>query len=840
MESAARYSASKSVQFRYAVIVLFTLRLCAAEVILNGRVEDEDSAPVGAAELSIRPTGQASTALQPLQAETDVSGTFRLIAPEPGSYLVTVTKAGFFPVTDRPADLKEGSNELVLTLNHIRNTSQSVNVSSAPSPIDVEQTEGKRTLSGPQIFEVPYPATHDLRNALTVLPGVIQDPAGGLHFDGGAENQVQYMLNGFNLSDPLTGTFSSHLPIDGVQSVDFLNGRYSPEYGKGSSGALAIRTESGDDTWRYSGTNFIPGLDTSGGLHLGAYTPRVTFSGPIVKDRAWFSDTVDGNYNQLYVPSLPSGQNTRTSIGASDLLHTQVNLTPANILVGDFLFNFTNAPNSGLGALTPIPTTFDLRNREWFFSLKDQIYLAHGMLLEYGFADLRSFARQIPQGQELYVLTPNGAEGNYFVDSTEHSERKQFLSNLFLPAFHWMGTHQIKTGVDLDRLDYSQDTRRTGFEDLSVTGALLRQVTFAGSGVLSRPSLETSSYIQDTWKVRSNLVVQAGVRQDWDELVRETVLSPRVSASYAPFGSKTTKIAGGYAVIYDTATPQVFSRPQDQYSLTTLFNPDGSILSGPAATVFTFGPNLKMPRYQNWSLGIEQLLPAKILLSVNLLRRRSDDALTYQNVLNLNAPPPPSLVAQFHTTDFQSIYQLQSTGRDQYDSAEIRVHQPFGKGYEWMASYTRSRAYSSSVVDISVDQPTVVTNDAGRLPWDAPNRFLSWGYLPTPFQNWAIAYLFEMRSGFPFSVVDQVGTVAGAPDSDRYPRYENLNLHVEWTTHAFGYRFALRGGFNNITNHNNYTVVNSTVGSPNFLLFYGSTGRHFVLRIRWLGRVNGS
>jgi hypothetical protein len=64
-----------------------------------------------------------------------------------------------------------------------------------------------------------------------------------------------------------------------------------------------------------------------------------------------------------------------------------------------------------------------------------------------------------------------------------------------------------------------------------------------------------------------------------------------------------------------------------------------------------------------------------------------------------------------------------------------------------------------------------------------------------------------------------------------------LNLHVEWTTHLFGYRFALRGGFNNITNHNNFTVVNDILGATNF---YGSDGRHFVLRLRWLGRVNGS
>jgi len=100
-----------------------------------------------------------------------------------------------------------------------------------------------------------------------------------------------------------------------------------------------------------------------------------------------------------------------------------------------------------------------------------------------------------------------------------------------------------------------------------------------------------------------------------------------------------------------------------------------------------------------------------------------------------------------------------------------------------------------------------------------------------------MAYLFEDRSGFPFSAINQIGQIVGPPDSLRFPNYLSLNLHVEWTVHLLGYRFAIRGGFNNITGHNNWTVVNNTVGSPQFLSFYGSDGRHFVTRIRWLGKT---
>jgi hypothetical protein len=633
--------------FQAVVLILAILPLCAADVTLVGRVVDEDNVPVAGAAVSMRLAGEPASNPASIQLAADPTGAFRTTLSGPGNYLVTVTHVDFFTLRDRAAEIHEGDNEIVLALNHIRNTSQAVSVSASPSPIDIEQTDSERHLTGPQILEVPYPSTENFRTALALTPGVVTGPAGDLHFDGGAENQVQYMLDGFTINDPLTGTFNTHLSVEAVRSFDLLGGRYSPEFGKGSSGALAIHTESGDDAWRYSATNFIPGIDTNGGLHVGAYTPRLNFSGPILKGRAWFSDSADGNYNELVVPDLPAGQNTRTSIGASNLLHAQANLTPANILFSDFLVNFNNTPNAGLGALDPIPTTVDQRMREWFFSLKDQIYFGHGMLVEFGFAQLGTFARSIPQGDSTYLFTPDGRQGNYYIDSTQKSQRKQFLSNLFLPTFSWLGRHQIKAGIDADRLDYSENIRRTAFENVGLTGNLLRLVTFQGSGVLARPSLEASSYILDNWKIKSNLYVQAGVRQDWDELVRDVVLSPRLSVSYAPFGLKNTKLSGGYAMVYDATTPQLFTRPGDQYSLTTIYNPDGSIQSGPAATVFTIAPHLEMPRYQNWSLGFEQLLPERILLNLNLLRRRGSNGLTYVNVLNPGAAPPPDLVAAY-------------------------------------------------------------------------------------------------------------------------------------------------------------------------------------------------
>jgi hypothetical protein len=47
---------------------------------------------------------------------------------------------------------------------------------------------------------------------------------------------------------------------------------------------------------------------------------------------------------------------------------------------------------------------------------------------------------------------------------------------------------------------------------------------------------------------------------------------------------------------------------------------------------------------------------------------------------------------------------------------------------------------------------------------------------------------------------------------------------------------ALRGGFNNITGHQNANVVDNVVGGPTFLHQYGGQARALNFRLRFLGK----
>ena len=797
-----------------------------AQLALTGRVVDRNEAPVPGAHVTV----QAQAAAGSWAATSDPRGGFSVILPGPGDYRIGVQAQGYFELRGYQIRL-EGPREAVLVLDPLREVFQTIDVNETPSRVALDQTAREERLTGTEINDVPYPASHSLRNSMRLIPGVVQDSTGAMHFEGGTENQVYYTLNGFNIADPITGRFQTQLGVEGVRSVEYSGGRYSPEYGKGSAGVLAIRTDPGTDQFRYTGTNFVPAVDTQQGLHLGNWRPRVGVSGPIRRGRAWFADNLSGSYDQAVVTDLPKGQNTRSGWSLSNLLHTQVNLTPSQILFADFLVNRDDQGRVGLGALDPVSTTSTVRSSQYFFSVRDQLYFGHGLVLEAGYAHNRFFDRQVPQGTDLYVLAPAGRSGNYFVNSRRWSTRDQGIANVFLPGFHLAGAHQIKAGVDLDHVRYAADFSRTGYEQVGLAGYVLSKTVFQGSGALALPDVEASSYVVDTWRLRRNLQLELGLRQDWDQLVGQVALSPRLSVAWSPFGSTRTRITGGYAITHDPANLGLLSRPLDQVALTTRYNADGTPAGAPQLTTFAADRgHLRFPRYRNWTAGIDLQFAHRIDAGANWIRRRGQDGFTY-------ASPDSNPSSLQFGSPAAGQYTLTNLRHDAYDAAQFTIRQTFSGQYEWMASYTRSRALSNAVMDISIDQPFQIENNLGPLPWDAPHRFLGWAYLPVPrTRDWALAVLADGRSGFPFSIVDQTGRVLGGVNSLRYSSNFDLNIHIERRFTLWGRRFAIRAGYNNVTNHRNPTAVNNTYGSPNYLQFYGYEGRHAVVRLRMFGK----
>ncbi len=815
------------------VAAAFACTSLRGEVRYRGRVFNETNAPIAGARVTVE-----NSAGEKEQQVADVRGEFVFHLPSAGVYRLSVEKEGYFSIHRQAIEVAHSEDITEVSLERTKEIFEKVEVSAAPPAIDMDTTSGRQAISGTDIINVPFPNTNDLKSAMRIMPGVTRDVKNQIHINGGGEGQVMYTLNGFNISDPLTNRFDTRLSTESVQELSIASGNLAAEFGKGSAGTVALRTRTGDDKVRYGATNFVPGVENRKGLIIGDWTPRFNLSGPIRRGRAWFSDSVDVVYTKTVITDLPKGDDRVSSWRLSNLLTGQVNLTPSNILYTGFLATGWTAPRTGLSVLDPFETTIDRRSRQWFTYVKDQIYLGRSAVLEVGYAANRTFGREIPQGHQFARYTPDGKRGNHFIDAVRNSGRDQIVASAFLPTFTWLGGHQLKGGMDLDRVHYSQDVARTGFEYFSQDGLRVRRTLFGGSGRLRRINYETAAFLQDSWRLRPGLLLELGVRADWGNLLKRWDYSPRLGVAWSPPRWENTKFFGGFARIFDASSLRLFTRPLDQYAITTYYDPAGSLVRGPAISIFHIsdGPLLR-PQYLNFSLGVERQWFSSVATRVEFLKRRGNRGFSYLNQIEDGVAPPGQLAPQLPGAIWDAIYNLTNDRVDNYRSVSFTVRQNIQRQYEWMASYTFSQALSNTVVDINVDDPISVLDNAGRMPWDTPHRVVSWAYLPIPWKNWAVSSFVEYRTGYPYNVVRDDGTLVGGVSSHRFPYYLEMNLHLERRFQFRGHRWAFRFGANNITNRRNADVVINNPGSPRFGRFFGGVGRSTNFRIRWLGKI---
>jgi hypothetical protein len=783
---------------------------------LQVTVLDENGLAVPSARLTL--TDRSNSFVQ--RAETDYAGRYQFSALAIGVYSLRVEKDGFFVFNSNDVRVAEGSN-LEITLNHTREYAESVKVVYSPPAIDPQQTSVSATLSSQDIINLPFNVGRDIRYAMPLLPGVLQDANGQLHVAGADTYQIHDQLDGFDVSDPATGLFNVRTSVDGIQSAEVESGRYSAEYGKGSGGVVSLRTLMGDDHFRFLATDFIPAIQQLGGFHFKTWTPRLTFSGPIKRNKAWFMNAADGEYDLNLIRDLPSGANRGAAWRVSNLSKAQVNLTSSNILTASLLVNDYRSDHLGLSVFTPVPTTLDKRDTAQLLMLKDQHLFPGGTLVEVGGALGEYHDSLLPLGSSPYVNRAGQFSGNYFESTNARARRAQGLANVFLPPRAWHGRHEFKVGMDLDRIADRQSCRRRPIEIQRPNGTLSQEVTFQGGVPFTQDNFESGGYAQDRWSPSERLLIEPGIRFDWDDVVRDFLVSPRFASTYLLSRSGDTKLSGGVGVYGDATNLDLLTRSLDGERTDLFYGLTGQTLIQPpvVATFIVDQRMLKLPRFTNWSLGLERKMPHAVYLQLQFLDKRGRDGWAFVN----------------QGGAFGGNYQLESVERDHYDSVEISVRHTFRGGHMLFASYTRSKADSNAVLDFSIDSVLFSPQAGGPLPWDTPNRFLSSGYMPLP-GKFTIAYSLDWRDGFPFSLVDENQQLVGAPGSVRYPSYFSLDVQVERRIHLFGFVWALRAGCNDITNRPNPSGVNNNVDSPDFLTYGGIQGRAVTARVRLLGR----
>lgn len=820
---------------------------------LTVTVTDEN----GVAVMSARVQLQAPPPAAALWCESDFAGHCEFTSLFRGAYELRVEKAGFYAAVQ--PDVQVGATANVdVTLHHQQEAHEVVNVVESPPAIDPAQISAKDELTGSEIVDIPYPGDHDYRNSLIFIPGVTPDAFGQAHVAGAETYQTLLLLDGFNVTQPTNGVLVVQTSVDSFRSIAVTPSREPAEFGKGSGGVMALNTRMGNDHFRFLATDFIPAPQYVKGLSLANWTPIYTMSGPIRKGKMWFFDALDGEYDNYITKQLPSGADFDHVWRMDNLAKLQSNLTARNIVTASFLLDYLHDPNAGMWALMPQPTTPSEVETAYLGSLKDQYYFRGGALLETGFGVDQYNLALTPHGDAGYIQTILASGGNYYLHEDALARRVQGLANLYLPPHSWHGRHDIKLGVDLDRLNYDAQFLRdpisfvqsgppvpcpTDANGLPIVPSpgCARYSVFSGGNYSTIYNTEASAYAEDRWLVTNRLLIEPGVRFDWDELIRKPLFSPRLAGTYVFDDESNTKLSAGIGVTYDATIlgliHQSLEGQRTDYFFDTSGCPEtlgsmtGNCASGPIPVPTTFvvnGSTLEAPRYVNWSVGFEKKLPAAIFLKLEFLEKRGTHGFAY-NTLN-------------GTID--GNYYLENQRDDRYDAITVSARHRFHQHYEIFGAYTRSRAHTNQVFDFSLDIPVLSQQLPGPYPWDTPNRFVGWGIVP--FFNLPVihkvdmVYSTEVRNGLPVNATTEQGEIAAGypPGTFRFPTYYTVNLEFEKRIHLFGRYWAVRAGFDDVTNHAQALLSNGIINPPTqpSPTFVDGNGRSLDARIRYLGK----
>jgi hypothetical protein len=791
------------------------------------RARDENGAPVASAKVYLFATSAEGQRLVAVW-ETDSLGRVPMAGIAPGVYQLRVEKQGFYAIKMEGVEVGKAET-LDINLEHEQEIRESVDVSSAPPTIDQTRTVASDEIGAREIVNLPYPRRRDFKNMVAYLPRVHQDNTGQLHLNGAASYQTFYALDGFNITHPASGLLEVRVSPDALRKIEIQSSRFSAEYGKASGGVLNLTTGMGDDRYRVAATDFAPSAQFINGIHLDSWTPRLMFSGPIRKGRAWFYSAADADVSFDIQRDLPDGANKNLSRRVGELVKGQVNLSPTHLVSMGMLINQFHNEYSGLSVNIPQQSAPELKQDAYLFTLKDQVFRANGLSFETGLALSKFSADILPHGALPYQLTPKEVRGSYFMRSEASSQRIQGLVNLTLSPSEWRGRHEVKLGADINHVKYARLLDRRPIQILRADNTISRVITFDSNRQARRDNIEAGLYLQDRWAISNRLLVETGMRFDRDNIVRRVLASPRLAGSALLTKDGDTRLSLGAGLFYDATNLDIVTRTLEGRRQEQFVARDGLTVFSDRSAVTTFTLNdrrLEAPRYFGLSMEFERKLPADIYFRSEYLGRWGVNGYAF------NVQGGDQTGQQLMT-----VLDLRNSRRDRYDAFSVTTRRAFRENYLFFASYTRSSARTNSVLDFSLDTPLFSPQSGGPFSWDAPNRLLSWGWAPVPFvKKTDIAYSVEWRSGYPFSVIDQDRRLSGEPNSNRFPNYFSLNVHAERKLRLLSFNLALRAGFNNITDRQNAVAVDNNINSDNFLNFNGIQGRQFTARIRFLGR----
>ncbi len=699
-----------------------------------------------------------------VEAETDEGGKFEFLDVQPGTYTIEVTAPGL--VATQVVTVEMGKvSEISLDLKPMT-VQDSVTVTSTANDAQATSPSPSGTVTSSTLQNAPN-SDDRAESILPTLPGVVRGPDGRINMKGARNTQSGALVNSANATDPATGSPGFAVPIDVVSSVQVISNPYDPQYGKLTGAVASLETKTSDfEKFHFSVQNFIPRARVRDGtvFGVGAATPRVTFTGPIWADHIAVTQSLEYRFVRTPVNSLPPFQRDTTLVSFNSYTQFDFNLTPKQTATISLSVNPQRLQYMGLNTFTPQQSTSDYHQRGYQLYGQHRYLTGNESVLTSQFSYKTFDVDLTPAGSGPYQLMLETTEGGFFDSQKRRASRFDWEEMYQFAPRHFLGTHQWHVGLEYAYSSYRGVQSFSPVEIQGSNGTPIERISFTGGGEAHVSQQEVTWFAADQWTVSPRLLLDLGLRFDSDTVTSSVHAAPRVGFQLALTRSGRTMLRGGIGEFYDRVPLMIPAFQWLPERTVFILDPAGQVTSSTAYSNKILG-GLRNPRSTSWNLALSQKVSSGLLLQLGYEQRNTTNDFVVSTV---DGPAGAGLVT-LSNNGGQSYKELQVTGRYQFHKHFIN------------ASYVRSRAYGD-LNDFfqffgNVPKPVIQPDGQGRLSFDAPNRFLFSGEFHAPWKL-IFAPVFDLHTGFPYSVQDEFREYVGPRNTRRFPEFSSFDLQV--------------------------------------------------------------
>lgn len=538
------------------------------------------------------------------QRTTAVEGEVAFTSVPPGRYRLVATHEKLVPAVLDGVLVKLNTTTRVTV---VMNEMTTVIAETVEDPIDQGKTGRGQVLDRNTLERMPF-GQDPLGTVRTTIGTQVGPGTGSGNFRAtGASNENTFTIDGFNVTDPVSGTFNTLVNMNAVEQIEMLLGGYLPEVGGLSLGAvmnIVTRTGSNnlsfDSSVYYTNGNWRPRMDeriASDGVTIApngfddSFTNidvQARVSGPVVRDKAFFMLTYTMQRALIGVSGTPQRRDgEKHSIygkltvqpGAAHRFTLGLQMDPATIDNTTQGTPFVKASAQGRQAQGGFAS---LNRWQWFVS--SGVTLDTQLSVQKTFIDTGSVPCTHRRNRDTHQCRPGEAEGtiddwtpgrvglngaynsvNATTVAFDDRWRVAYGTKLSLVQIKdpLGGMHDLKAGIGGEQLIWSNvrgvngnvmyvDSNAVRFDPGSFNSYYWLE--YSGAEHQRTTGARYDFFIQDSWRPTPNLTVNFGTRYDHSILRNDTGevvvgggnFGPRLHVVWDPTQDGKTKLATGY------------------------------------------------------------------------------------------------------------------------------------------------------------------------------------------------------------------------------------------------------------------------------------------------------